>query len=148
MRNLSLSLHITQMLRSIGGFDPAVTKTTLNRIVRDMQPHARIDRIYVENDDKDRVEEINMKEEVWIEREDQKTDCDRDERTLVTRSSKENLGEGGMLGSDQSLDQKLSGSSRRNLSFRSKKQTVKTRSVDAANNSGTAMEKNLFIWKK
>ena len=37
-----------------------------------MQPHARIDRIYVENDDKDRVEEINMKEEVWIEREDQK----------------------------------------------------------------------------
>ena len=60
------------MLRSIGGFDPAVTKTTLNRIVRDMQPHARIDRIYVENDDKDRVEEINMKEEVWIEREDQK----------------------------------------------------------------------------
>ena len=110
-----------------------------------MQPHARIDRIYVENDDKDRVEEINMKEEVRIEREDQKTDCDRDERTLVTRSSKDNLGEGGMLGSDQSLDQKLSGSSRRNLSFRSKKQTVKTRSVDAADNSGTEMEKTMFI---
>ena len=136
------------MLRSIGGFDPAVTKTTLNRIVRDMQPHARIDRIYVENDDKDRVEEINMKEEVRIEREDQKTDCDRDERTLVTRSSKNNLGEGGMLGSDQSLDQKLSGSSRRNLSFRSKKQTVKTRSVDAADNSGTEMEKETCLFER